>query len=103
MSVVLTALSRSGRLSVTVATPSATSYSSVSYATLEPDRPYIFAGGRGLGRSRRDRRQLLQLGHDVLGEQAHVALGLVVRHARVGEDADVMAVAGAPVDVEDAL
>src|SRR4029077_17630693 len=47
--------------------------------------------------------ELLERRHHFLGEEAQVALGLVVRHARVAEDTHVVAVAGARVDVEDLL
>src|SRR5206468_3005002 len=102
-----TAFSRSGRLSVSVAIPSATSYSSVSklMRRSKAQRPDVLAGGGDGGLRRGGHLDLepLELRQDFLREEPHVALGLLVRHAGVGEDADIVAVAGAAMDVEDLL
>src|SRR5438876_3637685 len=107
MTVALTAFSRSGRWSVSVAIPSATSYSSVSklMRRSKAQRPDVLArgGDGGLRRGGRLDLEPLELRHDFLREEPHVALGLLVRHAGVGEDTDIVAVAGAAMDVEDLL
>src|SRR2546422_3290288 len=104
MTVALTAFSRPGRLSVSVAIPSATSYSSVSklMRRSKAQRPNVLArgGDGGLRRGGRLDLEPLELRHDFLREEPHVALGLLVRHAGVGEDADIVAGARAAVGVE---
>src|SRR2546428_633510 len=107
MTVALTAFSRSGRLSVSVAIPSATSYSSVSklMRRSKAQRPDVLArgGDGGLRRGGRLDLEPLELRHDFLREEPHVALGLLVRHPGVGEGGDIVAVAGAAMDAEDLL
>src|SRR5439155_1709041 len=109
--VAVTALSFSGRASVTSATPSATSYriSAKSIAARasgaeQPDAE-LFAGARRGGRRGRGgcRRELLELGRHRAREQAHVPLRLAVVHAGVAEDADEGVVADAAPHVENLL
>src|SRR2546428_4225374 len=107
MTVALTAFSRPGRLSVSVAIPSATSYSSVSklMRRSKAQRPNVLArgGDGGLRRGGRPDLQAPELRHDFPPREPPGAPRPLLRHAGVGEDADIVAVAGAAMDVEDLL
>src|SRR5216683_2615422 len=53
------------------------------------------------GRFRLDAVELLQLGHNFLGEQAETLLRVIVRHTRIAEDAGVMVGADLLTDLID--
>src|SRR5262249_10358533 len=70
-----------------------------------PEEAAVDPALRGLGCAAPGgvRRALLQLGHHLARKEAHAALGLVVGHAGVTEDADEVAVARPCADVQDLL
>src|SRR3990172_11044179 len=67
----------------------------------EPDGELLAGGARRGGGGRGP--ELLELGHDVLREEAHVALRLGGVHAGVAEDADERIVAHTAPDIQDLL